>query len=201
MTQDSRFNFDQAYERLAKLQLVLEELSELTPEAADRVLKERAAAYARAPERAPLASEQLDVLMFQLAGERYAIESRFVVEVLRSPEITDVPGSPPVLDGVCNLRGEILAVMKLGVLLGTSPGGWERRQLVVLGVDRAELGIVVEDVHEMVPLRTDALLAPARTLREISRAWIRAVTADSIVVLDGQAVLDDPRLIIDVPET
>ena len=120
MVSDSRFDFEQARRRLAQLKQALES-SQQSPEEAERVLRERAAAYSETPQRSLLASEQIEILRFELAGEQYAIESRFVSEVLRSTGITDVPWTPDFLCGVINLRGEILAVMELAGLLCHSP--------------------------------------------------------------------------------
>ena len=199
-TAESHFNFDQARGRLEELQRALDQSSELSPEQSAKLLIERAAAYAKAPDRVVLASEQMELLTFQLAGERYAIESRLVLEVMKSPAITDVPGTPPLLCGVTNLRGEILAVMDLGQLLGSPHGVKECPWVLVLGTDRPDLGIVAEHVNEVTAIRTDAVLPLARASPEISRNWIRGVTADGIIVLEGQTVLQDSRLNINLSE-
>lgn len=205
MASDSQFDFEQARRRLAELKHALES-SQQSPEEAERVLHERAEAYSEAPQRRLLASEQIEILRFKLAGEQYAIESRFVSEVLRSSAITDVPWTPDFLHGVINLRGEILAVMDLAGLLGASTSisvsaSDQEQWVLVLGADVPEFGIAVEDVHEVTWVRTDAVLPPARAAREIRRRWIRGVTEDAVVILDGRAVLNDEQFHIDLAET
>jgi purine-binding chemotaxis protein CheW len=199
-TADSHFNFDQARQQLEALQRALTQSSQLSPEQSTKLLGERAAAYAQAPDRDFLASEQMELLTFQLADERYAIESRLVLEVVKSPAITDVPGTPPLLCGVTNLRGEILPVMDLGQLLGLPHKVTEYPWVLVLGTDRPDLGVVAESVYEVTTVRTDAVLPLAHASQEISRDWIRGVTADGIIVLEGQNVLQDPRLNINQAE-
>lgn len=205
MASDSRFDFEHARQRLAELKQALES-SQQSPEEAERVLHERAEAYSEAPERSLLASEQIEILRFELAGEQYAIESRFVSEVLRSSSLTDVPWTPDFLGGVINLRGEILAVMTLAGLLSATPSistaaSDLEQWVLVLGADMPEFGIVVEDVHEVTWVRTDAVLPPARAAREIRREWIRGVTENAVVILDGRAVLNDEQFHIDLAET
>lgn len=200
VTPDSRFDFERARERLADLQRALQS-SEQSPDESRKLLQERAATYARAPERSLLASEQLEILTFEFSGEQYAIESRFVSEVLRAPSITDVPWTPDFLCGVINLRGEILAVMDLGGLLGSAPIEDRSQWVLVLSHDLPEFGIIVEDIHEVTRVRTESVLPPARAARETCRDWIRGVTENAVVVLDGRSVLDDRRLHIDVAET
>lgn len=208
MASDSRFDFEKARQRLAQLKQALES-SQQSPEEAERVLRERAEAYSEAPQRSLLASEQIEILRFELAGEQYAIESRFVSEVLRSSAITDVPWTPDFLRGVLNLRGEILAVMDLAGLLCASSSisissisaSDQEQWVLVLGADMPEFGIAVEDVHEVTWVRTDAVLPPARAAQEVRREWIRGVTEDAVVILDGRAVLNDKQFHIDLAET
>lgn len=200
VTPDSHFSFELARDRLQKLQQALEQSTELTPEQSQLILQQRAAAYSRSPDRDLLASEQIEILTFRLAGEQYAIESRFVSEVLSAPDISDVPGTPPFLTGVTNLRGEILAVMDIGHLLETPHQEETVPWVLVLGQDNPELAIVAAEVMEVISFRTDQLLPAPRAAQDISRDWIRGVTANAETVLDGGSILKDPRLHIDMVE-
>ncbi len=62
-------------------------------------------------------TELRNVVVFTLGAARYAIELRWVREVISLGFVTHVPTAPPVLGGVCNLRGEILPVLDVCVLL------------------------------------------------------------------------------------
>jgi purine-binding chemotaxis protein CheW len=174
--------------------------TDVSGEAAMEILDERARSYRTAPERSLLASEQIELLLFRLAGETYAIESRFVREVLHVPALTPLPGAPPVVSGVTNLRGEILVVMDPGQALGCPSVQAAPEWVIVLGLDSVEMGIVSDAVLEVAAVRTDSVLAPARAAREIHPTWIRGITSDAVIVLEGQAVLDDPVFHIDQPE-
>lgn len=199
-TLESRFDWELARKRLQALSDSLTQSGEVTGDSSRQILEERARRYAAAPERTLLASEQVELLTLTIADERYAIESRFIREVLRSPPVTPVPGAPPLLSGVTNLRGEILAVMNLGHALGCDTQTAEPAWVIVLGLEAAEMGIVCDSVLEVTTLRTDAVLAPARASTDVRGTWIRGVTTDAVIVLEGHAVLEDPDLHIDQPE-
>lgn len=199
-TSESRFDWDRARRRLEALSDALVQRSEASTEASREMLEERARRYATAPERTLLASEQIELLTFELDGERYAIESRFVREVLKAPDISPVPGAPALLVGVTNLRGEILAVMDLGKDLGCPESETRTQWVIVLGLDAPELGIASDAVLEVTTLRTDRVLTPTRASLDSQRSWIRGITSDALTILEGQAVLDDPLLHIDQPE-
>jgi purine-binding chemotaxis protein CheW len=67
-------------------------------------------------------AELRNVIIFTVGGGRYAIELRWVREVVTLGFVTNVPSAPQALGGVCNLHGQILAVLDVGVLLETVAG-------------------------------------------------------------------------------
>ncbi|MBC7977016.1 MAG: chemotaxis protein CheW, partial [Myxococcales bacterium] len=67
-------------------------------------------------------TELRNVVVFTLGAARYAIELRWVREVISLGFVTHVPTAPPALGGVCNLRGEILPVLDVCVLLDGARG-------------------------------------------------------------------------------
>jgi purine-binding chemotaxis protein CheW len=56
------------------------------------------------------AGEALELLVFELAGARYALDLSSVREVVRAVFITPLPGAPAVVEGVISVRGEIVPV-------------------------------------------------------------------------------------------
>ena len=98
-----------------------------------------------------------NVVVFSLAGARYAIELRWVREVFTLGPVTPVPTAPPAIAGVVNHRGGILPVLDLGQLLavagatGAAPGG-DRALLTQVEATRAALRIdAVDEVSSLQP--------------------------------------------------
>ena len=67
------------------------------------------------------------MIVFALGSARYAIELRWVREVVTLGFVTAVPTAPPAVGGVCNLHGAILPVLDVAALLD-QPGGPPPRQ-------------------------------------------------------------------------
>jgi len=57
------------------------------------------------------------VLVVQQGGVCYGVPVSQVREVLRDRPVTRVPGSPPLVRGVVNVRGAVVTVLELSVLL------------------------------------------------------------------------------------
>jgi purine-binding chemotaxis protein CheW len=63
-----------------------------------------------------------NVIVFALGGSRYAVELRWVREVVTLGFVTPVPGAPPPIAGVVNLRGTVTPVLDLHAALSDSAG-------------------------------------------------------------------------------
>lgn len=166
-------------------------------ERARLILEERARILARPPPVEVRAADQLEVLIFALSGETHALETRLVREVGRLIDFTAVPGAPPVLLGVTNLRGEILPIFDLRRLIGIAPKGLtDASRLIVLGEEREELGLLADEVREVRTLGRDEVLDPPDALAGAGRNVLLGVTAEGVIVLDGAGLLADERLFV-----
>lgn len=54
-----------------------------------------------------------EVLLFTLEGQRYALPMADVRELVRAARLTPLPRAPDVVEGLLNLRGELLPVLDL----------------------------------------------------------------------------------------
>jgi purine-binding chemotaxis protein CheW len=202
--QVTAIDWQQVRQRLARTGAATEEALRLSPERAKAVMDERAKALARVPPAAPQAAEVLEVVTFLLADEHYAVETQYVREVrevVRLSEYTPLPGAPPFLRGVINLRGEILAIIDLRTFFGVPDKALsDLSRVLVLGVERAEFGVLADEAHEVRMLRTDEVLEPPGSVAGVGREYLRGVTQEALIVLDGAALLQDGRLFIDQGE-
>ncbi len=197
-------DWGQVRRRLGRALEATEESWRLTPERKRQVLEERARLLAR-PTASPVAnapgSPVLEVVAFTLGNEEYALETRHVREVVRLADWTPLPGAPPFLLGVLNLRGDILAVLDLRSFFGIAgQGPAEGARVLVLGTARAEFGMLADAAREVLAVRTDEVLEPPGSLAGAGREYVRGVTKEALVVLDGEVLLQDRRLFIDQDE-
>jgi purine-binding chemotaxis protein CheW len=169
----------------------------LGAEAQQRVLEERAKLLARPQLKAAgmqrrVADGALELLQFSLGQERYAIETRFVHQLLVPGELTRVPGAPTQLRGVTNLRGNILPVFDLRELLAQSHApNLDSARWLVLGEREPQLCVLADAVEEIVELEPAALLANER-----ASEFVRGITRDARSVLDAARLLAHRDLFI-----
>jgi chemotaxis signal transduction protein/SRSO17 transposase len=113
----------------------------------------------KAEERARPAEEQMVVL--DVGEESYGIPVQRVREIIRVPPITRVPNGPEFLEGVINLRGQVIPVMDLRKHLGI-PYGHETKssRVVVSELGRHTVGLMVDGVSEVVMVSTGDIEPP-----------------------------------------
>lgn len=161
------------------------------PERVRTILEQRSKALARPLDGDHPPEATVDVITFVLGPERYAVGVRHVREVIRRRSVTPLPGGARVHFGVVNLRGEIIPVMDLRPLLGlpSSPPA-ESSPIIVLGTDRSEVGICVDEFGDIASVKeADIVPPPPMTKRE--PCVLLGVTTGAVGLLDGDVLLSD----------
>lgn len=132
---------------------------------------------------------------FSLAEETYAIDVLQVQEVLRMTEIAPVPGVPDYILGIINLRGDVVTVIdarRRMSLPAREPDDVSR--IVVIDVDRQNVGILVDAVAEVVQIAPGSIdPAPAVGNEQTSR-FILGVTSTGenlTILIDLNRLLSD----------
>ena len=186
-------------ERLAQSRLSMERLSADDAGHDEQLLRERATALA-APvgEAAESADESIEVLCFQTAGERYAVEAIHVAQVYPMSRITTIPGLPDFVVGIIAARGEVLSVIDLRSLLDLPLAQLiEPAASIMLQSEEMEFGVLAEDILgvERYPLQTLERSLP--TLGSVEKTYLKGVATDRTAILDAERLLSDPRLIVE----
>jgi purine-binding chemotaxis protein CheW len=154
-----------------------------------RVLRERARQLARRPEQAPT-GEEVDVLLFRLCDETYAVELRLLRAVQQSAGLVPVPCTPPHVAGMISIRGEIITVLDLAFLLGLRHDTFhEQRNLLVADSPHGRVGLLVDEVVDIRRLQV-AMLHRGLSSRESTRGIAEA----TIILLDLEHLLAGDHL-------
>lgn len=134
----------------------------------------------------------LALAVIELGGEYFGIELETVQEFCEINRPTPIPCCPPQILGAMSLRGNLLTLLDLRAALNLPISDLCGGKVVVARLGDEMIGVVVDDVHDVIYLSMDDLqLAPA-TLREQRGAEITGTAAYSgkmMVVLDLLALL------------
>jgi purine-binding chemotaxis protein CheW len=169
---------------------------EPTPDATREILK------ARARELARLTGEDedpvtLEVLEFRLSHETYAIEISWIAETYPLRDLTPLPGTPPFVLGIINVRGRILSVIDIRVFFDLPLKGLTNlNKVIILQSGEMEFGILADEIIGTRSIPLAELQTPLPTLTGIREEYLKGVTREQMAILDGLKLLADKNLIV-----
>ncbi len=139
-----------------------------------------------------LGDDTLQVVVFRVASESYAIPVQDVESIIRHTEVTEVPESPYEVRGVIDIRGRLISIYDLRRRFGLMELDDEATaNVLVLRSEVSEIGLMVDSVSEVATVSvSDSQPAPAEAT--VANDFLLGVIhhGDALVML-----LDVPRLL------
>lgn len=107
---------------------------------------------------------QREVLLFEVGGQRYALPTADVRELVRAVAITPLPGAPPVIEGVVNVRGQVMPVLDVRARFALPPKPLDPSDIFVVASAGPRGVILRVDRASQLTLVDDAAMAPPGSL-------------------------------------
>ncbi len=152
--------------------------------------------YERAYDRS---HKGMQLVTFRLGAEYYGIHVSKVREILRPLELFPVPGMGNHIEGVINLRGEIIPIAKLHLLLGIDAGaGAQRGRMIILETSRGSFGFFVDEVLEVTRIQMEEMQASPELAKRAGRpdvvTGIARVSGRMVVCLNSDTLISDDMM-------
>jgi purine-binding chemotaxis protein CheW len=91
----------------------------------------------------------MQVVIFKIGDEQFAVETSKVQSINDIMEITKVPKAPKHIKGLINLRGNIISLLDINLLLDIEKGNIAQNNIIILDVEEELVGITVDEVDEV----------------------------------------------------
>ena len=102
-----------------------------------------------------------EIITFEVGGQLFGMDIVAIREIRAWSPVTRMPGVPPYVAGMANLRGAILPVIDLAARLGwQTTEASERHAIIVVHVDGHARGLLVEAVSDLVEIEAGSLQPP-----------------------------------------
>lgn len=98
----------------------------------------------------------MQVVIFTLGKEKFALETRLVHGIEKKMAITKVPTAPHFINGLVNLRGNIVPIINLKSYLGMESVK-EEENIIIVEIDEERFGLMVDNVYEVVEISNDMI--------------------------------------------
>ena len=124
------------------------------------------------------------LVLLTVDGQTYALHLEAVDRILRMVEITPLPGAPEAVEGVINIRGEVVPVVSIRRRLGLAHRSVAvSDSLVVARARSRRLAIIAESVMGVVEYPADAVVSTADLARGIEHIEGVLKTSDGLVLI------------------
>ena len=169
----------------------------ITPEKEKQILRARAQSLALETGQEETAVERLEILEFLLAYETYGIEISYVCETLPLKDITPAPCTPPFVLGLINVRGRIVSVIDIKKFFDLPEKGLtDLNKVIIVHDGEMEFGILADVICGVRTFTLAELQPSLPTLTGIREQYLKGVTKERLVVLDGKKLLSDRKIIV-----
>jgi purine-binding chemotaxis protein CheW len=113
---------------------------------------------------------------FFVNGLFFGVEVLKVQEVIRYQEMTQVPLAPPTIQGLINLRGQIVTAIDLRRRLELEARASQELPMnVVVRSDDGAISLLVDEIGDVVEIHDDIYERPPETLKGVARELIQGV--------------------------
>ena len=133
------------------------------------------------------------LVVFNLANEDYGVDIGAVDGIVKMQAITKVPQAPDFVEGITNMRGEVLPVLDLRKRFGLPLSETTKdTRIVNVEVDGVKVGMVVDAVTEVLRVAEEEVEPPSPLVTTVDSAFITGIAkVDSrlIILLDLAKVL------------
>jgi len=115
-------------------------------------------------------------MTFNIDSEEYGLEISSVKEIIEMVPITRVPDSPDYVEGIINLRGDIIGVLDVRKRFSKIPKPYDAQTCIIV-VEHEEyvLGLIVDSVNEVATIAESSIAAPPNAKLNHYNQYIRNI--------------------------
>ncbi|OVE81444.1 hypothetical protein BVY04_03330 [bacterium M21] len=142
----------------------------------------------------------VQVVSFKLHEEEYAIEITKAKEIILVEGVTRVPQMPDFIEGIINLRGNVIPVIDLRKRFGLPVSALdEQSRIVVTRMESKIIGLIVDSVSQVMKVPKSQIQEPPETIAGLAGEYllgIGRVEERMILLLDTEKILKSNEEIV-----
>ncbi|NLK07571.1 MAG: purine-binding chemotaxis protein CheW [Firmicutes bacterium] len=150
-------------------------------------------------ETARKVDEERQLVVFSLYGEEFGLEITKVREIVKPREITKLPNVVDFVEGVTNLRGEVIPIIDLKKRFGVQATEMtDDSRIINVDISNNQVGLVVDDVTEVLRIAQGDIDPPPRTIAGLKAEYIQGIGKIEerlLILLDVDKILSSEEQI------
>jgi len=114
--------------------------------------------------------------IFEIDDEDYGVEVAHVKEILSMMKITKVPKMPDFIEGIINMRGDLIGVLNVRKRFGKMPKEYDEQTcIVVIEYNNYTLGLIVDGVKATQTIEPEMVAPPPNAKLNSYNQFIRNI--------------------------
>ncbi|MCI0412198.1 chemotaxis protein CheW [bacterium] len=106
-------------------------------------------------------ADSLQFVAFRIGTQQFAVEIHRVTEVISYCEITPIPGAPPFIEGMIDLRGQLVPVLDMRKRLGLAAiHNTMQTRILILRMNRQKIGLIVDEADQVYTIPVEMIQPP-----------------------------------------
>ncbi|MDN5351721.1 MAG: purine-binding chemotaxis protein CheW [Clostridiales bacterium] len=136
-------------------------------------------------------------IIFKLNDEKFAADINHIASISEYASITPVPSGPAYVDGILNLRGDIIPVVNLKKRFKMADSQMKDRRILIARKGDTQIGFLVDDASQSMTISGENILPPPSIAVHKENKYISEVCVykeELIIVIDLDRVLSDDEV-------
>jgi purine-binding chemotaxis protein CheW len=146
----------------------------------------------------------IELVVVQLGKQTFGVDIRYIQEIQVANRLAWIPGTPTYWLGLVNLRGVLYPVLDLGGYLATfelgdattleNPGSSQK--IILVEAAGIAVGLLVDEVLEVRQVPLSDITPPLAKSTSLHTDLVQGLTQDLVSIIDLEALMSNPNLII-----
>jgi purine-binding chemotaxis protein CheW len=149
-----------------------------------------------------MAEQNQQLVTFQLGEELYGINIMDVKEIVRVQAIRAIPNAPTYVEGIFNLRREIIPIINLHKRFHLKKAAASEEDellsgFIILDIDGMKLGVIIDRVSRVVTIEKEEIQPPPQMVSGIGAEYIQGVVRQEkgyLIILDIRDLFNPKEL-------
>lgn len=136
-------------------------------------------------------------IVFKLNEEKFAANINHIASITEYASITSLPNGPAYVDGLLNLRGDIIPVVNLKKRFKMAETTARDKRILIARKDDVLIGFLVDDASQSMSVDESDVLPPPKIAIKRDNAYISEVCVhknELIIVIDLDKILSDEEI-------
>ena len=127
-------------------------------------------------EHVDIEEETTTLVTFRLGSGEYAIDIMQAKEIIKMEKITLIPNAPYFVEGVINLRGNIIPIIDLKKRFNLEKSeGNKNTGIIIVKIEDVDMGIIIDSISKVVSMVNSDIQPPPSMLQGIGQRYIKGV--------------------------